>query len=152
MNFLEEAKKEEATLIEKLQIVRNVIRYWGGEENQSMELTSSSVFPTKATKEKQILWLFENKITKALKLKSVQDLYNAQIGNDSTKIDNTVRRLRTESKLLFVKYNDKNILSYWGLPNWVDGNDFKDEYRPDAESLPEITSSEVNIGEKESLL
>lgn len=151
MNFLEEAKKEEAILLEKLQIIRNVIAYWGGGNSQSLETSTSSVFPTKATKEKQILWLFDNKITNALKLKNIQDMYNECVGNESTNIDNTVRRLRKESKLLFVKYNDKNILSYWGLPNWVEGNDFKEPYKPDLDSLPEIISSEVNIGEKESL-
>jgi|SRR6218665_1625049 len=148
MNFLEEAKKEEAILLEKLAIVKNVIAYWGNGQNFSTnESISGLVFPSKSSKEKQIIWLFENKISHAIKLKSVQDLYNEHVGNDKTNIDNLVRRLKKESKLSFVKYNGKNILSFWGLPSWIEGNDFKVDYKPDPESLPEIISSEVIIGE-----
>lgn len=144
MNFVEELIKEESALVQRLELVRATIKAYGAEASESNKSNiNPGAFPTKARTDKQLLWIFENSLSKGLKLKELQEKYNSLLGNDSVNIDNVARRLKREGKLVIVKYNDKNLLSYWGLPSWIDGDNFKEVHLPDAEALPEITSSHV---------
>lgn len=139
MALIDELKKEEQLLIKQLDVVRAAILVYSGSVITSTD--SNVYFPTAASKEKQIIWIFENKLSKGSKLRDVQEFYNQLRGKDDVKIDNTARRMKREGKLILVKYNDQNLLSYWGLPEWAGKNDFQDEFKPDMESLPYIENS-----------
>ena len=137
-------------LFKEVEAIDTVLRIFGHkaddyifDSKNTNDSSNSKIFPTKARNDKQILWIFENVINKGLKLTEFQRIFNEHIGNDSIKIDNKARKLKKEGKLILVKYNDKHIHSFWGLPSWIEGNDFKQEYRPDADLLPEVISSEV---------
>jgi hypothetical protein len=152
MDVIDELVEKRKDVLKQLEALDTVLKIYGfnGSDyhfnNKDLDTTNSKVFPTKATRAKQVLWIFENKISKACKLKDIQKTYEELAGSDKVNIQNTARKLKKESKLLFVRYNEKNVLSFWGHPSWIDGNDFKNEYKPDMESLPDIKISEVMIG------
>lgn len=151
MDLIEDLIKKREDLFKQVEAIDTVLRIYGyaGSDYKVNEISSNNVnvskgvFPTKARVDKQLLWLFENFLKKGLKLKEVQEKFNELLGNDGTNIDNYARKLKKAGKLVIVKYNDKHLHSYWGHPDWIDGNDFKQEYKPDFEFLPEIISSEV---------
>ncbi len=145
MDLINNLIEEEKTLLNRLELVQAMLKSYGvsSGSSESVPLKNRGVFPTKARPDKQVLWLFENALSKGLKLKDVQVAYDERIGNDSKSIENTSRKLKREGKLIIVKYNNKHIYSYWGLPSWVNENDFKEAYKPDMDLLPEITASEV---------
>lgn len=140
MDFLEGLIQEEKALQTRLELIRATLLAYGV---SSENVTGKSIFPSKATVEKQLIWLFENQLSQGLKLKEVQEVYNELLGSDSNKVDNTARRLKREGKLVIVKYNGKNLHSYWGLPTWIEKNDFKNSHKPDMDLLPDIIKSEV---------
>lgn len=112
-----------------------------------------NVFPINGRKDKQVIWLFENVFKKGIKLQELQDKYNELKGLDSKgkeiRVDNTARRLKKQEKLAVVKYNGSNKNAFWGLPSWIEGNDFDNEHRPNENKLPlDIEFSEVVIGDK----
>lgn len=154
MELIEDLIEKRKDILKQLEAIDTVLKIYGFENSNynfasdsiSSGIGSTKVFPSKATKEKQVLWIFENRLTKACKLKDVQETYNELVGSDKVNIDNTARKLKKESKLLFVRYNKKNVLSFWGHPSWISGNDFKKEYQAELELLPDITFSEVMIG------
>lgn len=154
MDVIEDLIEKRKDVLKQLEAIDTVLKIYGFEGSDykfnsdlsSSSVGSSKVFPSKATREKQVLWIFENKLTKACKLRDVQDTYNELVGNDKVSIDNTARKLKKESKLLFVRYNEKNVLSFWGHPSWIMGSDFKKEHKPDLDLLPDITFSQVMIG------
>lgn len=149
INDLIEKRKDLFKKLEAIDVVLKMFEYkaddyiFDGNNVDKNELSNSKVFPTKTRLDKQILWIFENSLTRGLKLTEFQRIFNEHIGNDSTKIDNKARQMKKEGKLLLVKYNNKHIHSFWGLPTWIDGNDFMLAHKPSEEQLPEITSSEV---------
>lgn len=145
MAFIEKLIEEEKALQTRLELVRATLKGYGVVVgNNSTPSYSKGVFPSKGRPEKQLIWLFENQLSQGLKLKEAQQKFNEQLGSDAVNIDNTARRLKKEGKLVIVKYNGKHIYSFWGLPSWIGSDeDFKDQYKPDMELLPEITSSEV---------
>lgn len=143
--LVEEKKKVEGTL----NAITVLLESYGVKDNSSvsniiskLDEINDEVFPIKQRKDKQILWLFNNVFTGAIKIGEIKEVFQKYSGNED-RIDNVVRRLKRENKLKLVKYNENNILSYWGLPNWVGEKDFLAEFKPDQDLLPEIISSEV---------
>jgi hypothetical protein len=139
--------KEKDGLLKRIEVIDVALSsYKGDVPNQNgiaEKKPETNYFPISGRKEKQILWIFNNSVSRGLKIREIQDVYNEIVGNSQTSIENIVRRLKSEQKLVLVKYNGKNLLSYWGLPEWIEGNDFKDEHKPNLEDLPDITESEV---------
>lgn len=155
MNVIDDLIRKRKDLLKQIQAVDTVLSMYGHKSNDLIledskalenDSTNSKIFPSKARLEKQILWVFENSITKALKLTEFQKIFNEHIGNDRVKIDNKARHMKKEGKLVLVKYNGKHINSYWGLPAWIDGNDFAPVHKPNENQLPEIIKSEVIMG------
>ena len=113
-----------------------------------INLKSAINFPLFGRKDKQVLWLFENWFAKGVKLIDVQNRYNELCGFDESgkeiRIDNVVRNLKRDGKLVVVKYNSSNKLSFWGHPSWVGEVDFLENRKPSEEFLPISTyTSEV---------
>lgn len=162
MNFVDQLKNEKESLLKRVKAINLLLESYGiGTEDSdtSSELFpvnlkeklpskgSSPVFPINGRRDKQILWLFENHFDSAVKLKKVQDQYEdivKEYGGRAEKITNVARRLKKKGRLVVVKYNNMNTASFWGFPSWIEGNDFKKEFRPDESELPiDIQSSEV---------
>jgi hypothetical protein len=148
MDIVELLLKEKEGLLRRMDVINAALSVYQdnvlySKESVTEKKPESNYFPISGRKEKQILWMFNNSINKALKIREIQDVYNEIVGNNETSIENVVRRLKSEQKLVLVKYNGKNLLSYWGLPEWIEGNDFKDEHKPNLEDLPDIIESEV---------
>lgn len=130
-------------LLKRAEAITIVLKYEFGEDSSlptfiQPDHSNSTIFPIKAGTNKQISWLFENVFSKAIKLKEVSDKL-AEYKGDKVKIDNLVRRMRTEGKLVLVKYDNKQILSWWGKPDWIDGNDFAPEYKADDAPHTDVT-------------
>ena len=149
MDVIEDLIEKRNDLFKQVEAIDTVLKIYGynGKDSRSNldldSLSNSKIFPTKVTLDKQILWIFNNSINKALKLTEFQKIFNEHIGKDSIRIDNKARQLKKDGKLVLVKYDGKNILSFWGLPSWIEGNDFKAEHKPGEDSLPYVTTSEV---------
>lgn len=151
MDVIEDLIEKRNDLFKQVEAIDTVLKIYGYNGNNlvsnlfsdDLSILNTKVFPTKVPLEKQILWIFENSIKTALKLTEFQNIYNKHIGRDSIKVENKVRQLKKEGKLALVKYDGKNIHSFWGLPSWIEGTDFKPENRPSEESLPFFTTSEV---------
>ncbi|WP_299519532.1 hypothetical protein [Winogradskyella sp.] len=93
-------------------------------------------FPQVATKEAQLMWLFENFFNKGIKLSEVQKHYD-NLSSKKGRIDNVARRLKKEGRLVVVKYNRSNKMSFWGLPLWIKENkDFRLQHKPNENLLP----------------
>lgn len=149
MDLIKDLIDKRNGLFKKVEAIDTVLKLYGydvdklNSGDEKSELTNSKIFPSKVTLDKQILWIFENSINNALKLTEFQKIYNEHIGKDSINVDNKVRQLKKDGKLVLVKYDGKNILSFWGLPSWIEGDDFKSEHKPSPETLPSVTTSEV---------
>lgn len=153
MDLIEQLNKERSVLIENVKAIDTLLAFYGASRDFTKDFnnvlsynygsTDDNVFPVAATKEKQIMWLFEKKFTQIVKISEIKDLHKKYSGNDD-RIDNTARRMKREGKLILVKYNDNNILSFWGLPTWLDNNGvLLDQYSPDFGKLPEIESVDI---------
>jgi len=154
MEVIENLIEKRKDVLKQLEAIDTVLKLYGyvGTDykfnNTEATTQTSNVFPSKGTREKQVLWIFENKISRACKLKELQTVYNELRGKDDINIDNTARKLKKDSKLIFVQYNSKKLLSFWGLPTWLEGDDFKEEHKPEADGLPDLVTSIVMIGEE----
>ena len=160
MEFVDQLKHEKESLLKRVSAINLLLESYGVKsENQkeSEELfpiqqnespsKRGSVFPINGRRDKQVLWLFENHLPTAVKLNKAQDEYRKiveEYGGRAEKISNVARRLKKEGRLVVVKYNNMNTASFWGLPSWIEDNDFKPEFKPDESQLPlEVHSSEV---------
>ena len=165
MDFVDQLKKERALLIDRLALLNDriksideLLKSYGvnvidgnilnGSNDRHKSITENKKgFPISGRSDKQVLWIFNNRISKGSKLNLIQQHYDTLTkGSDlhGKKINNAARRLNKNKKLVMVKYNNVNMSSFWGLPEWIEENDFKKEYRPDDSQLPvEIVSSEV---------
>jgi hypothetical protein len=144
MDTKEDLIRKRADLLKRAEAISMVLQYEYGESVDGFIVpaheTQNSVFPMKGGTHKQILWLFDNVFTKSVKLKEVADKLEEYKG-ERIKIDNVVRRMRTDKKLVLVKYDNKQILSWWGKPEWLDGNDFSADRK--SEETPETEMSEL---------
>jgi len=153
MDVIKDLIEKRKDLFKQVEAIDTVLKIYGykgsdylfeGNPNDKViEDVDSKIFPFKARMDKQILWLFENALDKGLKLKDANEAFQKHSGDSTANIENTARRLKKEGKLIIVKYNGTHVYSYWGLPHWVEGNDFKQQHKPDPETLPEIESSEI---------
>lgn len=143
MDTREELIKKRNDLLKRAELISMVLQSEYGEVVESkpnimFDASINGVFPMKGGTVKQILWLFENIFTKSVKLKEVSEKLEEYKG-EPIKIDNLVRRMRNDKKLVMVKYDNKQILSWWGKPEWISGNDFASTYKADDAPETEIT-------------
>jgi hypothetical protein len=155
--------KEREALIERIKAIDVILSPYGYDFENKLDNAKKSAkkaldiigepknFPINGRKDKQVLWLFNNHFDKGIKLNELQSKYNELKGLDDKgeeiRVDNTARRLKRESKLAVVKYNKSNKNAFWGLPEWIENDDFNDEYRPDKNKLPiDIESTDVSMG------
>lgn len=155
MDFLQKLLEEKRKLQDTIEAINLLINTYGANLKDAVIQTENipskysvgmgdKIFPIKAKKDKQILWLFDNVIENALKISEVNEIYQKYSGNND-KVNNVARRLKELGKLKVVKYNNSNTLSFWGLPSWIEENDFKEIFKPDNDSLPiDVTNSEVS--------
>ncbi|AXG73301.1 hypothetical protein DVK85_03275 [Flavobacterium arcticum] len=145
MDTKEDLIRKRHELLKRAELISLVLQAEYGEvvdskPNVIFDSSINGVFPMKGGTVKQILWLFENVFSKSVKLKEVVEKLEEYKG-ENIKIDNLVRRMRTDKKLVMVKYENKQILSWWGKPEWINGNDFDKEYKSD--DAPETDIKEV---------
>lgn len=149
MDVIADLIEKRKDLFKQVEAIDTVLNIYGYNEstnhtNQNVEdLTNAELFPLKVSLDKQIFWIFENSGGRALKLTELQNIFNQYIGKTNIKISNKARQLKKDGKLVLVKYDGKNILSFWGLPSWIEENDYKVEHRPSEDKLPYYSSSEV---------
>lgn len=155
MEFIEELLKEKKSLQERIKAINVLLRAYDVSEEKIISIEQqtslfndkeSISFPTNARRDKQILWMFNNVFNNAVKISSIQDKYD-ELSKSNNNISNIVRRLNKEGKLAIVKYNKQNRASFWGLSEWIDNNDFKENFKPDENLLPiDIETTEVVMG------
>ena len=69
-------------------------------------------------------------------MNDILDLHKREFPEQLGGIANIVRRMYKEGHIAAVKYNGQNKLMFYGKKEWLDKNDFKNEYKPDAKFLP----------------
>jgi len=105
MDFLQTLLSERDRLQETLKAINILINTYGTNERElvikndinASKISDESVFPVKARKDKQILWLFNNVIDKSLKISEVNEIYQKYSGNVD-KVNNVARRLKESLK------------------------------------------------------
>lgn len=153
MDLKESLLKEKEILLERLKYIDDALLKLGEQKSNNPysqiynAIDSKKGFPISGRKNQKVLWLFENVFTKGQRFTSIQDTFNKYNGLDANGkqigLEGTVRGLKTSGKLVIVKYNQSNKLSFWGLTDWIDANGYKDKYKP-KEFLPHnIESIEV---------
>lgn len=97
----------------------------------------------------QIYSLFEKKIIRrAVRRSQIQQIFTEEY-NSLKNVGAGLPKLKREGKLVLVTYNGKKGDSYWGLPAWTEGNDFKEQFKPQLSLLPKkIFKSEISHNEK----
>lgn len=97
----------------------------------------------------QILSLFEKGIIKyAVKRSEIQAVFEKEY-HSKKNVGAGLPKLKRTNRLVMVRYNGQKGYSFWGLPSWIEGNTFIDEYRPERKYLPEkIIKVEIVNDEK----
>ncbi|MCK0190968.1 hypothetical protein [Arenibacter sp. F20364] len=90
---------------------------------------SSNGFPTKGNREAKIKFIFKNIFQRAVRMSELEDKYT-ELNKEYHKLVNVMRRMKDEGTVLSVRYNKQNTLTFWGLSEWIEENDFKDQYKP----------------------
>jgi hypothetical protein len=146
MDVINDLLSKKTELIKQLDAIDTVLRLYGVDKNEpkTIPVAGSSIvsgFPVKESKENQIYWLFKNKFKKAVKLPDFQAGYEELCGmKKPINISIHVRNLKSEGKLVKVKYNGRHDMSYWGLPEWVDVTDYKSEFYPENDLINRSTA------------
>ena len=140
MDLKESLLKEKEILLERLRYIDETLLKLGEEKTNNPyskiynAIDAKKGFPISGRKNQKVLWLFENVFKTGQRFTSIQDTFNKYNGLDANGkqigLEGTVRGLKTSGKLTIVKYNQSNKLSFWGLTDWVNDDDFKDEYIP----------------------
>lgn len=147
MDFKEQLLSEKKQLNDKLNAINLALKAYGLSDLEYQESDDNTAFPFEGSRERKIYWLFEHHFKRATKLPDLVAAYKKFAGTDVA-IENLCRNLKSEGKLCYVKYNGRNKLCYWGLPDWVsiiDGKDFEKQFKPN--DIPvEIYSSEIVSG------
>ena len=178
MGFLQELEKEREVILKRLNAIETLLESYNYElkETKNYHAEPSFVdikigdhpvfkapvgnrenlniimFPISKSKEEQLLWVFKNVLRRGIKLPELQKEFTRLRGLDSKgreiNIHNLARRLKKEGKLIFVQYNLNKKLSFWGLEEWLDESDFKDEFRPTEQLPSSIYSTKIANGNK----
>lgn len=145
MNLIDELRKERAVLQIRIDAIDVLLNAYDTSMKTSPVQSEENSFPRSGRTDKQIIWLFENYFKRAVRMAEINTAYNKYNGTVDDKVDNVARRLKKEDTLAMVKYNGMNKLTFYGLPTWLEKDNFKEEYRPDENELPvgEITSEVV---------
>ncbi|AXG71625.1 hypothetical protein KORDIASMS9_03882 [Kordia sp. SMS9] len=156
MVLIDELLKERKSLQNRIEAIDLLLDSYGYGKDKQVSIVyeeptvieDENSFPLRANRSKQIMWIFNNTLKNAVKLDEVQKTFDKLNNTNDIDIKNIARKLKKSSELAIVKYNGSNRESYWGLPTWIDENDFKQEYRPNENLLPmNIEKTEVVIGE-----
>lgn len=97
----------------------------------------------------QIMSLFEKGIIKrAIRRSELQQIFELEY-NTKKNVGAGLPKLKKSGRLIQIRYNGQKGYSFWGLPYWVEGNEFKEGFTPEIKYLPEkITKFEIFNDEK----
>ncbi|CAA0208092.1 hypothetical protein [Tenacibaculum maritimum] len=147
MEFIESLLKEKELLLKRLEYIdATLMRLYRNESPNKIEENYFDIntFPISERNPQKVLWLFQNVFKTGLRSFQIQEAFNQFNGLSSNgkeiKLEGTLRGLKKSGKLVIVKYNQSNKLSFWGLSDWVNDDGFKDEYKP-LEYLPNLIES-----------
>lgn len=104
--------------------------------NQLLEIYSGNIsdlekeeFPVSDKASEKVLWLFNNVFNEGQRFIQIQETFNRYNGTVRP-LEGIIRGLKAKGKLVIVKYNKSNKLSYWGLTEWVNNDSFKTKHTP----------------------
>ena len=85
----------------------------------------------------QVYSLFEKGLIKyAARRSELQETFEREFQSNKN-VGAGLPRLKKSGKLIMVRYNGQKGYSFWGLPQWIENNQFKDEFKPERKYLPE---------------
>lgn len=92
----------------------------------------------------QIMALFEKGIIKrAIRRSELQEIFESEY-NTKKNVGAGLPKLKKCGKLIMLRYNGQKGYSFWGLPSWVQNNQFIKGCDPESKYLPErILKSEI---------
>ena len=92
----------------------------------------------------QIMSLFEKgTIKRAIRRSELQQLFESEY-NTKKNVGAGLPKLKKSGKLIMVRYNGQKGNSFWGLPEWIENDQFRNEFKPERKYLPEnITKFEI---------
>jgi len=146
-SFIESLKMEIRETEGRLRLLKQTLNAYEGSgtmpieySSQSNEVIKKDVNQSKGTILSQLKNMFVTDFHSAVRMPDIQTKYE-QASNKKNKIENLIRELRKKGDLVAVRYDGKNIATYWGKSEWVNGGDFKSEYKPSSISIdakPEV--------------
>lgn len=83
-------------------------------------------------REKEVINLFR-KIGTTLRTPDFETSFTNEFGHYKN-MTNILRKMRNKGKIASVKYEGQMQLVYHGLPEWIESNDFKDNYKKNSNS------------------
>ncbi len=86
-------------------------------------------FPVDKPIEEQMLYILRDNIGTAAKISQIQQRYE-DLSGSRRNIMPYLRKMKDMDMVRAVRYNNANKLTYWGMPNWMDGGDYSQNYRP----------------------
>ena len=140
--FLSILKSHLAKCENDLYIWKSIKRNYSGSFKDTLN------YPTYSTAEQQVIHILTNILRRASKMKEIENVYeeyHKENPENTVQIHQVVRRLKTEGLITAIRYNRQNKTTFWGLSEWVENKDFKNDYKPKRQSMP------VRIFDKEVL-
>lgn len=97
----------------------------------------------------QIMSLFDKGIIKyAIRRSELQQIFELEF-NSKKNVGAGLPKLKKSGRLIQIRYNGLKGCSFWVLPSWIEGNNVKDEFKPERKYLPEkIIKFEIVNDEK----
>lgn len=92
-------------------------------------------FPLKSRRDIKITYILKNIFKRGVTMSVIESKYD-ELNGKHEKLSNVMRRLKSEGVLASIRYNKQNTMTFWGLSEWVDENDFHEEYKPLKSELP----------------
>lgn len=149
-NRLSELYVERVELLERIETISTLIKFFEDKYNNShaMEGKEPSYLP-KATNtlqfdstnhggsnyifegiEEDILYILSEVIKKCALISDIQSVYNGLFGSQKN-IGSYLRKLKREKKVIAIRYNRINQLTYWGTPEMLNvyKTDFDQEFK-----------------------
>lgn len=107
--------------------------------NTIQDKNTNGTFPKGASYKEKLLIVLEHHLKQATKFPVLEEAFKNKTGIKRY-LRGDIYELRTEGKVVSIRYNSSNNHVFWGMPEWTEETDlgfmFKGEYAPDPVNFP----------------
>lgn len=91
--------------------------------------SSENTFPINAKRDIKIAYILKEVFKRGVTMSVLEDKYT-ELNSKYEKLSNVIRRLKVSGLLASIRYNNQNTMTFWGLSEWIEDGDFKEEFKP----------------------